>query len=800
MITLHEMHVLREAWERRYLEEGQVREICGTEVPARSYIFQRGFLTPQQWQECLQSAREKESWPEFQRESDNQYLYQRISRFKLVSPTQLQEAVRLCQSLANPEFSPRLHEVLLGKGYLRPEQVEEGLGILKNHPLVCVSCGLRCTLSQFYPWRRYTCILCQNILEEHREQISTRGGISSVSYTTVASSSVDLGGGQEFGRFQLRGKLGEGGMGAVYRAYDPVFQREVALKIILDTSNREGIKRFQKEVEIASRLRHPNIVSFYELGEVEGKPFFTMELVEGEDLRSLVERKRRLSQKQVLFIMERVVRAVFYAHEQGVIHRDIKPENIMIDGEGEPHLMDFGIAKVAGGEGKQRLTKTGAVVGSPEFMSPEQARGEVVGYATDIYALGAVMYFMLSGRPPFGGKDIYRILKNVAEKSPVPLRSLNSLVGEEVAVIVHKCLAKRKEDRYSSAGMLLYDIQAVQEGRDILARPPSLWRSIRYWVGQNRLLSGILFSFVLILMIFLILWVGVNREKLLIQESLAELRRKERGLVERNRSLAREYEAKLASFRRKLERLEAEYRSKQRELAEQTRRLRQQAEKILQQERKIRRQEREQDFNSNIMALNHALSLGDLRKAWGFLRKLEEAKYRLNVVYGNVALYYMRNNRLNEAYRYLRKSIAQGLYPEQIYAMVRCCLGLSKLKEAEGYIRTFLEKFGAQNPPRLGAIYYLWSVLERRRGRVSEERVKLKRSLSSLKGVRGVRTDNLIILLEVGRRLYELREYLTAQQAFEVVVGWYKSSPVPAHRGFYEQAVRYLKKISALAH
>ena len=206
-------------------------------------------------------------------------------------------------------------------------------------------------------------------------------------------------------RYTLDRELGRGGMATVYLAHDLKHDREVALKVLRpDLAATLGPERFQREIRFAARLQHPHILSVYDSGESGGQLWFTMPFVEGESLRDRLRRERQLSLDDALRVARETAEALGYAHEHGIIHRDIKPENIMLTRDGNTLVADFGIARAVGAEGSERLTVTGLSVGTPAYMSPEQAAGasELDG-RTDIYALGCVLYEMLAGEAPFTG-------------------------------------------------------------------------------------------------------------------------------------------------------------------------------------------------------------------------------------------------------------------------------------------------------------------------------------------------------------------------------------------------------------
>ncbi len=272
-----------------------------------------------------------------------------------------------------------------------------------------------------------------------------------------------------FGRFLLKSELGRGSFGVVWRAHDPTMDRDVALKILPPTSRDSDQDRFLREVRAAARLKHPGIVSVYEMGEVEGRPFLVMDLIEGETLGLPVKFKKR----KLLEIMVQLVETLQYAHGKGLVHRDIKPSNILIGKDGRPVLVDFGLARTIGRD--ERVTMTGAVFGTPAYMSPEQAGGTPgeVDARSDLYSLGVVLYEMLGGRLPHEGSTPYEITQSILNDDPPRLRSLNPKIPAELEAITFMAMSRSRDQRYASAQEFVEDLRAFLEGKPVRARQVS---------------------------------------------------------------------------------------------------------------------------------------------------------------------------------------------------------------------------------------------------------------------------------------------------------------------------------------
>jgi hypothetical protein len=304
---------------------------------------------------------------------------------------------------------------------------------------------------------------------------------------------------KRLGKYVFVRELGRGGMGVVHEAYDTALGRYVAIKLILDPSlvSAELLERFHREAAAAGRLRHAGIVAVHEVGEQQGRPFIVMELVKGESLESLL-RREKVSPKKVAELVRQVAAALAYAHEQGIIHRDVKPENVLVDREGRPHLMDFGLARDA--EQVERLTATGQILGTPAYMAPEQARGDVKaqGPQSDVYGLGGILYRALTGKLPFTAKSVESLFHKVLHEDPTPPRKLRPEIHADLETITLRCLAKELERRYRSASEVADELARFVEGEPIHARRISRIERAVVWARRNRTLAAALAALALV--------------------------------------------------------------------------------------------------------------------------------------------------------------------------------------------------------------------------------------------------------------------------------------------------------------
>jgi WD40 repeat protein/tetratricopeptide (TPR) repeat protein len=326
--------------------------------------------------------------------------------------------------------------------------------------------------------------------------------------------------------YEVLGVLGRGGMGVVYRAWQKGLNRQVALKMVHagGQASPQVLARFRVEAEAVARLQHPNIVQVHEVGQHTGSPFLVLELIEGQSLAQWLAGTPR-SARQAAELVETLARAIHSAHCQGVVHRDLTPANVLLTADDRPKISDFGLAKLLFGGGDLR-TQTGELLGTPSYMAPEQAasRHVAIGAATDVYALGAILYEALTGRPPFKAESALETLRQVVTDEPVAPSRLRPKLPRDLETICLKCLRKEPAQRYVSADALADDLRRFLDGRPILARRSSMLQRGWRWCRRNKLLAATSFAFAAAV---LILTVGATVAAWTFRAQLEQIRQAE---------------------------------------------------------------------------------------------------------------------------------------------------------------------------------------------------------------------------------------------------------------------------------
>lgn len=300
---------------------------------------------------------------------------------------------------------------------------------------------------------------------------------------------------QHFGKFIRVSKLGEGGMGEVWKAWDDALRRWVALKVMKGFEESE-VARFRREAEMAAKLVHPNIASIYEIGETDGRHWIAMQFVDGQTLSSYARKRGDL--KMTIRVIRDCARAIAFAHSRRIIHRDVKPENLMVGEHGDRQcamVMDFGLAKPMRSGAAATLTATGYILGSPAYMSPEAARGEVLDGRSDVWSLGVTLYELLTDHRPFVGRTAMDTLRAVEEAEPTTPRKLSVKIDCDLELIILKCIEKDRNLRYRSMNELADDLDRWLDGAPVRAHPASLFYRARRWMVRRRKVIVLVFSF-----------------------------------------------------------------------------------------------------------------------------------------------------------------------------------------------------------------------------------------------------------------------------------------------------------------
>ena len=318
------------------------------------------------------------------------------------------------------------------------------------------------------------------------------------------------------GRYQVIEELGHGGMGRVYKVHDTEIKEKVALKLLRPeiTLDKEAVERFSNELKLARKISHRNVCRMFDLGRAEGTTFITMEFVPGEDLKSFIHRSKQLSIGTAISIAKHVCEGLEEAHRLGVIHRDLKPGNIMIDKDGDAKIMDFGIARSLSGRG---ITGAGVMIGTPEYMSPEQVEGKEVDQKSDIYSLGIILFEMVTGRLPFAGDTPLSVAHKQKYEAPEDPKKMNAQVSDDLARVILKCLAKDGDKRFQSAAELGTELGRIEQGLPTTGRviaPKKSFTSREITVKFNlRKLAVPLTAFIVLAAAAVILWKVIPHQK-----------------------------------------------------------------------------------------------------------------------------------------------------------------------------------------------------------------------------------------------------------------------------------------------
>jgi tRNA A-37 threonylcarbamoyl transferase component Bud32 len=430
---------------------------------------------------------------------------------RTITPGQLQECLGIQDEhiRAGEHPGPRVGELLIEKGYAKPEDVRMALAAQEKTILTCTVCGKRCNGAAYDPARKYRCPACkaelrpvtgtsdvsvQEPTQEHPMPNEGGSDDGSVEEPLPAAPAPPTQPGRLLGKYTIVREVGRGGMGIVYEALDTTLDRRVALKMLVPKPNANakaaGIdeERFLREARVTAQLpHHPHVVGVYEAGILDGTRYIAMEFIQGVPMLEWWK-DRSIKMRQQINVLRDAALGAHHAHEHGIVHRDLKPENILVDMAGQPHITDFGLAKEVMQSPKDSLTGKGMVVGSPHYMSPEQVRGLRVDRRADVYSLGVILYEMFTGRRPFEGGSpeevMLQALKSVAPSPSSVMRSqMNPVVHRSLENVCLKAIARDRNERYPTAKALADDLTRWLGGEEVEADLPQRRRRRRWMLG-----------------------------------------------------------------------------------------------------------------------------------------------------------------------------------------------------------------------------------------------------------------------------------------------------------------------------
>lgn len=428
--------------------------------PLGELLREKGYLTPKQLDRLLQE--QKRRFTEF---SEARLFGQVALSRHFVTEQQLGECIR--EQLRHEKLErPLLGQVMLRKNYLTLRQFAEVIADQGKALYHCPGCDRFHVFAANTTIAKAVCPTCKKLLRLVDDAGIFEGGTRDRKGDTTVFFKVPL---ANLGKFQILGEIARGSMGIVFKAYDATLDRTVALKVLKEGELDDGfIKRLHREGAIAAKLHHPNIVTVHEVGETHGLHYLCMDYIAGTDLMTHI-RRFKMDRKASLRMFETICRAVHYAHVQGVIHRDLKPTNILVDAEGRPIITDFGLAKSL--DAALDMTKEGTSLGTPHYMPPEQVLGAVgkIDPRSDVYSLGAILYEILTGRPPFVARTTMEMYQKVLSEEPDRPSQLDRTVEADLEAIVLKALEKERELRYFSAEDLALDLARYLSGEPVMA-------------------------------------------------------------------------------------------------------------------------------------------------------------------------------------------------------------------------------------------------------------------------------------------------------------------------------------------
>jgi tetratricopeptide (TPR) repeat protein/tRNA A-37 threonylcarbamoyl transferase component Bud32 len=387
-----------------------------------------------------------------------------------IVPDRLDECLKEQEALAKKGQPAMLGQIMLRKGYIHTDQFLRVLKIQRRRVMRCPGCDTFYNIEDQEEGAKFICRRCGTIVTVQSPE-QRPAGTPDTAVKLMMQGKHDIG--SQFGRYLILEELGRGGMGIVYKALHRDLNAVFALKLLKesDLATTETIDRFRREAQAAARLKHPNIVGIHDAGVEDGIHYIAMDFIDGQSFAYRMAQRPKI--REMVQFLEKVARAVQHAHEHNVIHRDLKPGNVMIDKSGEPHVMDFGLAKIMDTRG---LTRTGSFLGTPFYMSPEQIRGgpDPVDHQSDVYSMGVILYEVLTGRPPHTGQNSVEIFNRILNEEPPDPGTLNPRVHPDLVTICVKAIEKDRKLRYQTSAEFADDLKRYLDGEPIRARPLNL--------------------------------------------------------------------------------------------------------------------------------------------------------------------------------------------------------------------------------------------------------------------------------------------------------------------------------------
>ncbi len=429
-----------------------------------------------------------------------------VLKARMVTDEDLNACVGYQSRLRSEGKHISLGQALIKKRLLKASQFLQIRKRLETQTFLCGSCQAPFSWRDVEGRSDARCSSCNNLLSAGGFDGSAKEVTSEGRPRVTLPAKKEKSKGARFGQYEILELIGQGGMGLVYKARQLDLNRIVAIKMLKEGegASPEQVERFKREAQSAAKLQHPNIIGIHEVGVESGYHYFTMDYVEGDTLQDCFNRGEVFQEDKLLRLSDPIARALHYAHTKGVVHRDVKPANIILDSEGNPKITDFGLAKI---ETDSNLTKSGVAIGTPLYMSPEQARGDLkaIDNRSDLFSLGIIMYQMSTGRLPFIGDSHIEIYNQIIYEESTPPRRLNTKLSRDAEIIILKALEKLPRNRYQNCGELAEDIARIRVGEAIRAKPLGLVEKfMRTTLRHRSFLGGVVIGLVLLVVVLIL--------------------------------------------------------------------------------------------------------------------------------------------------------------------------------------------------------------------------------------------------------------------------------------------------------